>query len=399
MNKNPEFDIVVFGASGYTGALITAYLAREYGVDSDLKWAIAGRSASKLTEVHRSLGLAESTPVLIADSADIASLEQLVKRTRLLVSATGPYQLYGSALVEACAHSGTDYVDVCGEPVWMHSMIDKYHQLAKNSGARILFSCGFDSVPSDLGVFRLQQLAYEHCLQPVSRVKGRVISIKATLSAGSVASINTSDTTAENDHQRSLLLADPFALTPGFSGPEQPSASAVIYDEDLASWSAPFLMATVNTKNVHRSNYLGGFRYGADFVYDEMTCTGDGDKGHKAAIEYHALGGLRALDKGVPKPGEGPSREEREAGHYTFVYSGILSDNRSVKVTASSDLDPGYESSARIVVESAMSLLYDNVQLDGGMWTPASALGNKLITRLNQKHIVNFDHEIFGSSQ
>jgi short subunit dehydrogenase-like uncharacterized protein len=374
-----EFDLVVYGASGFTGQLVAEYLAARPA--DGLKWAMAGRSLEKLATVRDAIGAPHDTPLIAADASDPASLTAMVGRARAVLTTVGPYQLYGSELVAACAAAGTDYLDLCGEPVWMRRMIDAHQAAAQASGARIVFSCGFDSLPFELGVFFLQERAKAELGAAVARVKGRVRGMKGTFSGGTAASIKATFAAAAADLSQVALLKDPFALTPGFAGPEQPPGNKPYYDEDLASWVAPFVMATINTRNVHRSNALMGFPYGRDFVYDEMVLTGPGEKGESVAgaivAANKAMGG-----PGGPKPGEGPSKEERDTGYYDLLFVGLSKDGRRVAVTVRGDRDPGYGSTSKMISECALCLLRDATDVPGGIWTPGAAMGHRLITRL-----------------
>ncbi len=391
MPHKAEFDVVVYGASGYTGRLVAEYLNQEYGDDSNLRWAMAGRNETKLAEVRDEIGAPADTPLLIADTEDPASLDELVKRTRVIITTVGPYQLYGSALVAACARAGTDYVDLCGEPAWMRQMIDAHEQTARDSGARIVFSCGFDSIPFDLGVFFLQEAARERFGATVPRVKGRVRKMKGTFSGGTAASLKATMQAAKENPEILKLLGNPFALAPGFQGPTQPPANKPEFDEGLDSWAAPFIMAAINTRNVHRSNALMNHAYGTDFVYDEMLLTGPGDQG-KATAE--AVAGDRSLssDK-APKPGEGPTAEERENGFYDVLFIGEANDGRSLSASVAGQRDPGYGSTSRMIAESAMCLLRDATDTPGGIWTTAPAMGHKLINRLTEHAGLTFKLE------
>src|SRR5690348_16541306 len=288
MSSSSKFDIVVYGATGFTGRLVAEYLATHYRDDKRLKWAMAGRSLDKLAQVRDEIGAAADTPLLAADSSDPASLQAMIAQTKLVISTVGPYQLYGSDLVAACAASGTDYVDVCGEPVWMRQMIDKHEAAAKASGARIVFSCGFDSVPFELGAFFVQEEAKRVFGAPASRVKGRVREMRGTLSGGTAASSKAIFEAASKDQGLLALLRDPFALTPDFTGPKQPPGNKPIHDDDLQTWLTPFFMANINTRNVHRSNMLLGFPYSRDFVYDEMQIAGPGAEGEATAKQIVA---------------------------------------------------------------------------------------------------------------
>ena len=205
-----EFDIIVYGATGYTGRLVAEHFVREYGAAADgPKWAMAGRSAEKLAQVRDEIGAPADIPLVVADTSDPASIEAMVKRTRVVLTTVGPYQLYGGVVVAACAKHGTDYVDLCGEPAWMRQMIDAHGATAKQSGARIVFSCGFDSIPFDLGVFFLQQEALRQTGKPIQRVKGRVRKMKGTFSGGTAASLKASMAAAKADHA-ARLAQDPY---------------------------------------------------------------------------------------------------------------------------------------------------------------------------------------------
>ena len=274
-----DFDIIAYGATGYTGQLVAEYLNRLYGEGSNIRWALGGRSQAKLETVRDDLGLPQDTPLVVADTSDQASVEAMVKRAKVILTTVGPYQLYGSDLVAACAEHGTGYVDLCGEPAWMHEMITTHNETAKANGARIVFSCGFDSIPFDLGVYFLQQEAKRTLGKPVSRVKGRVRAMEGTFSGGTQASFTATMAAAAANRELYGILANPFALTEGFQGPEQPRGDKPEYDAALGSWATEFIMASINTKNVHRSNLLLGHPYGEDFVYDEMLLTGDGEQG------------------------------------------------------------------------------------------------------------------------
>src|ERR1700730_14305751 len=261
-----KFDIIVYGATGFTGQLVAEYFAVHYTGKSDPKWAMAGRSLAKLAAVRDAIGAPADTPLIVADAGDPASLKAMVDQTQSVVSTVGPYQLYGSELVAACAATGPDSLDLWGEPVGMRQMIDAHEATAKSSGARIVFSCGFDSLPFELGVLFCQETARKVLGAPVSRVKGRVRNMKGTFSGGTAASIKATFAAAAKDLSLVAMLRNPFVLTPGFEGPKQPPGNKPLFDGDLDAWTAPFVMATINTRSVHRSNLLMGFPYGRDFV-------------------------------------------------------------------------------------------------------------------------------------
>lgn len=380
--EQKEFDIVVHGATGFTGRLVVEYLLQHYPAGNIVRWAMGGRNAGKLAQVRDAIGAPADTPLVVTDSQDPASLQTLMARTRLVLTTVGPYQLVGSELVAACARAGVDYVDLCGEPAWMRQMIDAHEEEARASGARIVFSCGFDSIPFDLGVAMLQDEMQRRYASPATRVRARVRKMKGTFSGGTAASLRATMAAAAKDPTVLELLRNPFSLTPGFEGPRQPSGNKPMVDEALGVWVAPFIMAAINTRNVHRSNFLLNHAWGKDFVYDEMLVTGAGEKGEAIANAVAADKSLGA--QGGPKPGEGPSREEREAGHYDVLFIGEDAKGDTVRVSVTGDRDPGYGSTSKMISEAAICLLQDTTHPAGGIWTPASAMGARLYQRLQQ---------------
>lgn len=377
-----DFDIIVYGATGFTGRLVAEYLVAEGAP----RWAMAGRNLAKLQEVRDAIGASADLPLLLAASDDPAALRSLAERTQVVLTTVGPYQLYGSDLVAACAASGTAYVDLCGEPAWMRHMIDAHHAEAQRTGARIVFSCGFDSIPFDLGVLTLQECARAKYGRPAPRVKGRVRTMKGSFSGGTAASFRATLAAAARDPSIVGLLTNPFALTPGFSGPHQPVGLLPEFDATLNTWVAPFIMAAINTKNVHRTNFLRGHPYGTDFVYDEMMVAGLGEMG-KAAAEAIAKLNPLAGDKG-PKPGEGPSKEERDSGHYDLLFVGLMPDGARFDAVVTGDRDPGYGSTSKMIAETARCLV--EAEGDGGIWTPGALLGTTLRDRLQDKAGLSF---------
>jgi short subunit dehydrogenase-like uncharacterized protein len=387
----PPFDLVVHGATGFTGRLVVEYLLRRYPAGSGLRWAMGGRNADKLAAVRDELGAPADTPLVVTDTGNPASLQALMDQTRLVLTTVGPYQLYGNELVAACASAGVDYVDLCGEPAWMRQMIDAHEAAAKASGARIVFSCGFDSIPFDLGVFMLQREMQARFGHPADRVRGRVRKMKGTFSGGTAASLKATMAAAAARPGVLELLRNPFSLTPGFEGPRQPSGSKPMVDEVLGLWVAPFVRAAINTRNVHRSNFLLGHAYGADFAYDEMMVTGAGEKGEALANAVAADKSLGSDDG--PKPGEGPSREERESGFYDLLFIGTDAAGHSLRVGVKGDRDPGYGSTSKMITEAAVCLLQDAPDTPGGIWTTAPAMGDALIARLKANAGLSFTVE------
>ena len=372
MNPHAEFDIIVYGATGYTGRLVAEYLAQRYGVDGEVKWAMAGRSAAKLAEVRDLIGASKDTPLVVADADSAADLDAMVKRAKAIITTVGPYQLYGNGLVAACAAAGTDCLDLSGEPNWMRTVIDAHSETAKKSGARIVHSCGFDSIPFELGVFFAEETAKSKLGAYVPRVKGRIRGMRGGLSGGTAASGAATMAAVQKDPSIGMLLMNPFALTPGFQGPAQPDGAAVHRDEDLGADVGPFMMAMINTKNVHRSNALMGHPWGENFKYDEMSIVVPG-----APTEFTGMG------PGGPKPGEGPTLEEREAGFYDIVFVAIADDGRKVRVSVKGDRDPGYGSTSKMLAEAGICLI-QAPDVAGGVWTPGAALQGRLVKRLSE---------------
>jgi short subunit dehydrogenase-like uncharacterized protein len=381
-----EFDVVVYGATGFTGRLVAEYLI---GNARGKRWAMAGRSAEKLAEVRDLIGAPADTPLIVADASDEASLTAMCARTEVVLTTVGPYQLYGNELVAACAKAGTGYVDLCGEPAWMRHMIDAHGDAAKASGARIVFSCGFDSIPFDLGVLFLQDIVKAEADAPAPRIKGRVRKMQGTFSGGTAASMKATMAAAAKDFSVVGLLKNPFALTPGFEGPSQPMGLIPEYDKATGMWAAPFIMAPINTKNVHRTNALLGHPYGEDFKYDEMLFTTIGDAG-RAMAEGIAKMNPMSDSKG-PKPGEGPSKEERDNGFYEIVFIAEGPDGKTRKAVVKGDRDPGYGSTSKMIAEAAMLLA--ETKADGGFWTPGAIMGRPLIERLVEHAGLTFEQE------
>ena len=403
MNPKPH-DLIVFGATGFTGRLVAEYLHATYGVGRDVKWAMAGRSLDKLKRVRNELGIGEDLPLLVADASDTAALKKLVAQTRVVITTVGPYQLHGNELVAACAKAGTDYVDLCGEPGWMAEKIPELQPIAAASGARIVFSCGFDSIPFDLGVVFLQNEAMQRLGEPLVRVHGRVKTMKGTFSGGTAASLLATMEAVGRDRSLIKILGNPFALVPGFKGPRQPNDNLAEYDELAKAWTAPFVMAPINTKNVHRTHALRGHPWGTDFVYSERMLTGKGSNGEQRAKKMArntkiqnillAIGPTRALIRrfALPKPGEGPNQHQRETGHYDQLFVGQTASGQTLSATVKGDRDPGYGSTCKLITESALCLTQevDHQMAPGGVWTPGAAMGLTLASRLQHRAGLSF---------
>lgn len=406
MKDDRAFDLIVFGATGFTGRLVAEYLNLSGAAGA--RWAIAGRSLDKLDQVRQALQLPPSVALLQADAGDAASLKALVARAKVVITTVGPYQLHGEPLATACAEGGTDYVDLCGEPLWMAKMIDKLTPLARKSGARLVFSCGFDSIPFDLGVVYLQAEAQSRFGAPLPEVRARVARMKGAASGGTLASLMETIEAVKREPALRQVMANPFALTPGFKGPRQPVDHEAGFDDWADAWSGPFLMAAINTKNIHRSNALRGHPWGQGFIYSEKLLTGkpgQGDKGRRKAFALARFTRLQNLALGfgpsrallrrfvLTQPGDGPDLAAREAGHYTLWFTGRSARGEMLRAVVKGDRDPGYGSTCKLISEAALCLLQDvgREATPGGVWTPGSALGLALARRLQARAGLSFE--------
>ena len=398
---SPIHDLVAYGATSFVGRLLAGYLLKEFGAHGKLKWAVAGRSVAKLEELRNALGPeAAQLPLIVADAGDEAALRAMCVTTRVVASTVGPYALFGEPLVRVCAETGTGYCDLTGEPQWIRRMVDRYQDTARRSGARIVHCCGFDSIPSDLGVYFLQQESQRRFGRPCTRVKMRVKALRGGVSGGTVASALNAVKEAAADPKLRKELANPYSLCPkGDHGKvRQPNVKFAQYDADFDGWVAPFVMAAINTRIVHRSNALAKHAYGADFLYDEAMLTGQGLKGRLRAagvaaglagfMVAGAIGPLRAvLERFVlPAPGSGPSPEAQNKGFYDLRFLGLTGDGHRLMVKVTGDRDPGYGSTSKILGQAAASLALDLARSDvpGGSWTPATLFGDRLFARLEK---------------
>jgi len=397
--SNTRHHLTVFGASSFVGQILTRYLLERHGVGAGLDWAIAGRSKQKLEALRDSLGTrAHRLPIVLADAGDEGSLARLVEHTGCVVSTVGPYALHGEPLVRACARTGTDYCDLTGEVQWIWRMLERYEQDAKASGARIVHCCGFDSIPSDLGVYFLERQSLKRFGKPCTRVKMRVRAMRGGFSGGTVASLMNAIKEASADPAVRRQLANPYSLCPRGYAPStrQPNVKFAEYDEDFRAWVAPFIMSAVNSRIVQRSNALLAGAYGGNFTYDEAVLSGRGVKGRLAATSMAAglagflvVGALPptrwALERFVlPAPGEGPTPEQQEQGFFDIRFKGFTDDDRGLAVKVTGDRDPGYGSTGKMLGEAAtcLALDLDKQAKPGGFWTPATAFGETLVERL-----------------
>ena len=408
MTDAREFDLILWGATGFTGQLLANYLLERHGADGDLRWALAARNQVKLAKLKEQLGsAAKELPIVIADSEDRSSLDQMVNKTKAICSTVGPYALYGTELVAACAEAGTDYCDLTGEVPWMRRVLDQYADQAKASGARIVHCCGFDSIPSDLGVWFLQQQAIEKLGKPCTKIRMGVERMRGTMSGGTAASmVNIIEETRANPEVKKIV-SNPYALCPPElrKGPRQPYVKGPAFDEGLNSWLAPFVMAAINTRIVHRSHALQDRPWGDDFRYDEAMMTGQGFSGRRRAWSWSlglgafALGASFGPTRGLlkkrvlPKPGEGPSPEDQEKGFFRLLFDGHTDDGQRLQVRVTGDRDPGYGSTSKMLGEAAYTLAKDlpKDKLAGGFWTPSTALAEPLKPRLESYAGLTFE--------
>ena len=397
MDSKP-FDIVLYGATSFVGEITARYLLQEIGSNQEIKWAIAGRSESKLNQLKASLGSdATDLPIIIADAADAESLDLLCKQTRVVISTVGPYALYGEPLIKACVANGNDYCDLTGEAYWIKLMMDRYQNAAKESGARIINCCGFDSIPSDLGTYFLQQKAQESSGNYFKKVKLGVKAMKGGASGGTIASMLEMFIAAKADPQVRKAMGNPYILCPENHSYKvrQSRVKGAVYDKDFNCWSAPFVMEGINTRVVLRSHALQEMPYGDQFSYSEVMLMGKGYRGRMRSLGLtlglgaFVLGAfvspLRKLMQKflLPKPGEGPSEQEQLEGYFDMRILGKDEQHQlTVKVTG--DRDPGYGSTAKMLAQSALCIAYDidKSDLPGGFWTPSTAMGDQLIRRL-----------------
>ncbi len=405
MQDNREFDLIVWGASGFTGRLVAEYLFQKYGVNQSIKWAMAGRNLAKLEKIRASVA-DDTVPIIIADSQDEASLDAMTKRAKVICTTVGPYGKYGAKLVAACVDNQTHYCDLAGEVIFMRQMIDQHHEAAQANGTKIVHTCGFDSIPSDMGVYFMQKEAKARTQKPAQQIKMRVRAFKGELSGGTYASLSDSLVKAQEDKSLFGVLINPYSLNPEGEqgGPDRRDLQSVVYDQVAKSWIYPFIMAGINTKVVRRSNALGNYPYGKSFRYDEAVMSGDGIKGRLKGISAAMSLGLlfmakpgslakKVVDRIMPKPGEGPNEAKREAGFYNLKFYTTLDDGTTFVGKVTGDRDPGYGSTCKILAESAICLAKDQTPDVAGVLTPSIAMGDALLERLQANAGLTFSIE------
>ena len=405
---NKKFDIIIFGATSFVGQIMTKYFAENMKDFSPISWAIAGRSQEKLDTLRSSLGEAfQNLPMIVCDAFDPIKLDELTKSSRVVASTVGPYALYGEELVKACAQNGTDYCDLCGEAYWIKDMIQKYNNDAIRSGARIVNCCGFDSIPSDLGVLVLQEYSKNKFNSYFPQIKLGVAKMKGGASGGTLASMIQAVIAAKSNPALRKEMANPYILCPEFTRDKikQNRVTSVVFDDDFKMWSAPFIMEAINTRVVMRSHFINEKKYGAEFLYQEQMLMGKGVKGYIRATSLLIGLGIFALSVFItptrkilqkfilPKPGQGPSVEAQRDGYFDINLIGISESTETLCLKVTGDTDPGYGCTAKMLAHSALSLAFDAPQKnsDGGFLTPSSALGTALVERLKKYAGMTFE--------
>ena len=399
-----QFDIIIWGATSFTGKLVVEYLFEKFA-STKIKWAIAGRNKEKLENV-RSKVADKNIPIFIADSFDEKSLSVIVKKSKVICSTVGPYSLYGSLLVELCVKHSTNYCDITGEAQWIRKIIDKFHEDAKKKKIKIVNSCGFDSIPSDMGVYFIQNQIKKAYKSYAKSIKMRVAGIRGGISGGTYGSMNNLLKEAYADKSVFKVLNNPYGLNPKdkMDGLDKKDLRKIIFDNESKSWIYPFIMAGINTKIVRRSNALSNFQYGKEFTYEEATMAGKGISGFwKAILALFPLAMIginpnsflkKIVNSFMPKPGEGPGIEKRKNGFYNLRFYITIDEKRKAFAKVIGDSDPGYGSTSKMLAESAISLAFDNLPGNYGVITPSFAMGDKLLKRLKENAGLSFEFKI-----
>jgi len=399
MKNKRDFDLIIWGATGFTGNLVCDYISKNYN-ERELRWAIAGRNEKKILKLQQKLKIDDSRTI-IADSSDKDSLVKMVKKSKVVCTTVGPYAKYGTNLVEACIEGETNYCDITGETQWIRRIIDRFHTKAKEKNIKIINSCGFDSIPSDMGVFYSQKIMLEKTGKYASTINMRVAGAKGGISGGTYNSLSNVLEEALIDKEVRKTLTNPYGLNPIDKqfGPDKSDLREVIFDTVSNSWIAPFVMAGINTKIVRRSHALMDFMYGKNFAYDEATLTGKGIagqiRGYMSLIPIFLAtrkkGSIikKIVDFILPKSGEGPSKKTRINGYYNLRFYLTL-DKMTYVSKVLGDMDPGYGSTSKMLAESAICLALDEIPDTYGILTPSVALGDSLLKRLKENAGLTF---------
>ena len=399
MSNTKQLDLIIWGATGFTGQLVSEYINKKYS-NTALKWGIAGRNKEKASVIAKRLNIAKDR-VFIADCNNIESLIKLTSKTKVICTTVGPYAKLGTNLIDACIKTNTNYCDITGETQWIRKMIDKYHSKAKENKIKIINSCGFDSIPSDMGVFYSQKKLFEKTGEYANKINMRVAGAKGGISGGTYNSLSNVLEEARVDKEVRKTLTNPYGLNPidKQNGPDKADLQSVIFDKVSNSWIAPFVMAGINTKIVRRSHALIDFKYGSDFSYDEATLSGKGVlgqvKGYLSLIPIFLATRKKGsfikniVDYVLPKSGEGPSKKTRISGYYNLRFY-LTQQNKIHLSKVIGDMDPGYGSTSKMLAESAICLALDKTPETYGILTPSVALGNPLLKRLQENAGLTF---------
>lgn len=399
MSNTKQLDLIIWGATGFTGQLVSEYINKKYS-NTALKWGIAGRNKEKASVIAKRLNIAKDR-VFIADCNNIESLIKLTSKTKVICTTVGPYAKLGTNLIDACIKTNTNYCDITGETQWIRKMIDKYHSKAKENKIKIINSCGFDSIPSDMGVFYSQKKLFEKTGEYANKINMRVAGAKGGISGGTYNSLSNVLEEARVDKEVRKTLTNPYGLNPidKQNGPDKADLQSVIFDKVSNSWIAPFVMAGINTKIVRRSHALIDFKYGSDFSYDEATLSGKGVlgqvKGYLSLIPIFLATRKKGsfikniVDYVLPKSGEGPSKKTRISGYYNLRFY-LTQQNKIHLSKVIGDMDPGYGSTSKMLAESAVCLALDKTPETYGILTPSVALGNPLLKRLQENAGLTF---------
>ena len=409
MKENIKDDLIVFGATGFTGKLVVEYLIKYYGLENKkFTWGIAGRDKKKLEKLKESfIGIdpqSVNIRTYVADSFYSKSLDVLTSSCRAIISTVGPYLKYGLPLVESCVKNHTNYCDLTGEVPFIRESIDLFHEKALNNKCRVIHSCGFDSIPSDLGVLLLQKNSLEKFNKVCEKVNLYVRSIKGGVSGGTISSMINIKKYIHSHPDKRNVLKSPYSLNPIDkinNNTRQPVLKSVRWDNSFNKWISPFLMSGVNTRVVQRTNAIAEFSYGKNFRYNEVSSFDRGFNGFLKAFTmlmtlFFLQLSLRTnlliwiLKKTTfPKPGEGPSKQKMKKGFFKMKIIGFINKMRKNSVTVTGDSDPGYSATAKMLTESAICILLNENKLPKkyGVLTPASGIGLILIERLKEKGI------------
>ena len=399
MSNTKQLDLIIWGATGFTGQLVSEYINKKYS-NTALKWGIAGRNKEKASVIAKRLNIAKDR-VFIADCNNIESLIKLTSKTKVICTTVGPYAKLGTNLIDACIKTNTNYCDITGETQWIRKMIDKYHSKAKENKIKIINSCGFDSIPSDMGVFYSQKKLFEKTGEYANKINMRVAGAKGGISGGTYNSLSNVLEEARVDKEVRKTLTNPYGLNPidKQNGPDKADLQSVIFDKVSNSWIAPFVMAGINTKIVRRSHALIDFKYGSDFSYDEATLSGKGVlgqvKGYLSLIPIFLATRKKGsfikniVDYILPKSGEGPSENTRISGYYNLRFY-LTQQNKIYLSKVIGDMDPGYGSTSKMLAESAVCLALDKTPETYGILTPSVALGDPLLKRLQENAGLTF---------